>query len=418
MGHTLKLVLLEPGSSALTVDELRSHVGERLGRAPQVTRKVEFPSRRREMPRWVDDPNFEIDAHVRGHPITAGGDTGELNEIVGELMSERLDHERPLWRMDLISPLADGGSAIAFFIHHSMADGITALRLGAELLWDEDPAEVEKRTTATGKAAKAPPPDAPRHQHKASALARLPRTLARELRPGSDDARLDQHIGSRRAVAFADEPLKRIKEIAHGAGELLDCHVTVNDVVVAAVAGGLRAWLGAGARKEHLRAQIPVSLHARSERPDELGNHDSFLFVDLPVSEPDPLRRLALVNAETRDRKQRDDADELYTLFHALGRLGAIGRAGAGLASGPRSFSLSISNVPGPRNPIRVGGRRVRRLHTLSEPADRHALRLAVISCADEITFGLCVDPDALEGVDELAASIGAAVAELKGSVN
>ena len=128
--------------------------------------------------------------------------------------------------------------------------------------------------------------------------------------------------------------------------------MTVNDVLLAGVAGGLRRWLAAaGKRLPRLRAQIPVSLHHRDEARSELGNRDSFLNVDLPVSEPDPLTRLELINAETTERKRLGDAEELYDLFHALSRFRHLERAAEHLAGGPREFSLSISNVPGPAVP-------------------------------------------------------------------
>ena len=126
--------------------------------------------------------------------------------------------------------------------------------------------------------------------------------------------------------------------------------MTVNDVFLAGVAGGLRRWLEhAGERLPKLRAQIPVSLHHRDEGEAELGNRDSFLNVDLPVDEPDPIARLEAINAQTERRARRHgDAEELYDLFHALSRFKHLDRAAQHLAGGPREFSLSISNVPGP----------------------------------------------------------------------
>jgi hypothetical protein len=154
-------------------------------------------------------------------------------------------------------------------------------------------------------------------------------------------------------------------------------------------------------------------MHQRHESADDLGNRDSFLFVDLPLTEPDPVRRLQLINAETRERKDRHDADALYALFHGLSHVGPLYRTVSRLASGPREFSLAISNVPGPREPIRVAGAPVADLLTLAEPADRHALRISAISCAGRKSFGACTDPDAISGVSGLTAGIGSAVAEL-----
>jgi diacylglycerol O-acyltransferase / wax synthase len=155
-------------------------------------------------------------------------------------------------------------------------------------------------------------------------------------------------------------------------------------------------------------------MHHRDERPDALGNRDSFLFVDLPIHEPDPARRLELINAETTIRKAAHDAEALYSFFHALSRLGPLGRDAVRAASGPREFSLSASNVPGPRDPIYVRGSRVAALYSVAEPADRHALRLSAVSCAGTMHFGLCTDPDALDGLSEMADGMDEAIEELR----
>jgi diacylglycerol O-acyltransferase / wax synthase len=162
-----------------------------------------------------------------------------------------------------------------------------------------------------------------------------------------------------------------------------------------------------------MRAQIPVSMHHRDEQPDTLGNRDSFMFVDLPVDEPDPMRRVELINAETTVRKAAHDAEALYTFFHAVSRLGPLGHEVVRVTSGPREFSLSVSNVPGPREPVYVLGGRVAELCSIAEPADRHALRVSALSCAGTMHFSLCTDPDALAGLSNVAAGIDEAIDEL-----
>ncbi len=181
------------------------------------------------------------------------------------------------------------------------------------------------------------------------------------------------------------------------------------------MAGGLREWLGEDdGALPRLRAQIPVSLHHRDADARELGNRDSFLNVDLPLAEPDPLARLDAINAETVQRKRLGDAEELYDFFHALARFKHLSHSAERLAAGPREFSLSISNVPGPREPVSVGGRRVENLFSIAEPADRHALRISAISCAGELGIGLCTDPEALPGVSGLASAIERSLIELR----
>ena len=179
------------------------------------------------------------------------------------------------------------------------------------------------------------------------------------------------------------------------------------------IAGGLRRWLGEDGARD-LRAQIPVSLHHRDEAAGDLANRDSFLNIDLPLAEADPLRRLDKISAETRERKRLDDADEMYDLFHALGCIKRIGAVAQRLAGSAHEFSLSISNVPGPRDPVEVAGRRVQHLFSSSEPAAHHALRISAISCAGDMGIGLCTDPTALPDIAALADCIEAAYDELR----
>jgi diacylglycerol O-acyltransferase len=159
---------------------------------------------------------------------------------------------------------------------------------------------------------------------------------------------------------------------------------------------------------------VPVSLHHRDEQANDLGNRDSFINVDLPLGEADPLARLDLIGAETRQRKRLGDAEELYDLFHALGRLKHLGNAVQRLARSAREFSVSISNVPGPAGPVSVARRRVQHLFSSSEPATHHALRISAISCAGDIGIGLCTDPQALPDVAGLADAIENSYAELR----
>ena len=145
-----------------------------------------------------------------------------------------------------------------------------------------------------------------------------------------------------------------------------------------------------------------------------MGNRDSFMNVDLPIAEPDPLARLDRINAETSERKQLGDAKELYDLFHALGKVKPVGSVVKRLAGSAREFSVSISNVPGPAVPVAVAGRRVLHLFSSSEPALHHALRISAISCAGDIGIGLCVDPNALPDVTRLADAIEGSYAQLR----
>jgi WS/DGAT/MGAT family acyltransferase len=413
-GHTAKLNLVEPDRDGepLPADRLRARIGERVEALPRLRQRVELPRSRVSPPRWADDPHFDLANHVvvsNGPPLDEGG----LRLRVGELMGERLDHERPLWRLDLL-PLEEARTAIVGRIHHCMADGVSAMRILAGALWDPPTPRGERgpRSSSGGEGGGAhPSPPAPARpgRRRRPTIIDLPGAFRRELGPGADSP-LDRHIGARREVAWTSYPLTELKRIEHGAGE----GITVNDVVLAAVAGALRRWLQSGGGwPQNLKAKVPVSLHSRREGPGEVGNRDSFLFVDLPITEPDPIERLRMINRETHERKLDHDAESLYAFFHSLAHFRPLYQEVTRLTSGPRQFALSVSNVPGPRDPVTVMGREVSRFCSFAEPADRHALRVAVVSLGGEVAFGFCSDPDAVPSLNRIASELEDSLAEL-----
>jgi diacylglycerol O-acyltransferase len=428
-GHTGKVLIVAPGSDgqALSVDRLREQVGDRMAAFPRLGQRVEEPRFGFGRPAWARAPEVDLAWHVSTPRVAPGGAPShydhadalsdeELRRAVGDILSERLDHTRPLWRLDCL-PLTGERVALVGRIHHAMADGVSAIRLVAGLLWDAGGEATPGRAptgpakVSDGRTASATP--AASEAREARILVGLPGALWRELRPGRD-TKLDQHIGPAREVAWSSFPLERLKRIEHGAPE----HVTVNDVVLAVVAGALRRWLPqVGGIAADLRVQCPVCLHAREEDAGQLGNRDSFMNLDLPISEPDPATRLRLINTETSERKLDHDADSLYAFFHALGRFRPLYRGVTRLTSGPREFALSVSNVPGPRQRPLVLGHAIEQFSSFAEPADRHALRISIISLGGELAFGLCSDPEAIAGLDGLRGALADSIAELEGAV-
>ncbi|MDQ3721315.1 MAG: WS/DGAT domain-containing protein, partial [Actinomycetota bacterium] len=202
--------------------------------------------------------------------------------------------------------------------------------------------------------------------------------------------------------AFASVPLREL----HDAAKRL-AGATLNDAVLAVVAGALRCWL----QRHHgqlgrVRIRVPVSLH---EEGDDAGNRDSFFSVSLPLNEPDPVARLRAAQAATAVRKADHDAEQMDHLLRALGGISPrLGRFCARLEDSPRRFALSVSNVPGPPAPVTVLGAPVESVHSLAEIGERHALRVAVVSMAGRLGFGLCADPAIVEGLGEMAAGVEA----------
>lgn len=381
-GHALKLLVLEPGEP-LDLEAVRASVAGRLAAFPRGRQVVVDGAGG---PAWTDADDLDVAQHVRRRDAA---DPAQLRAVVGALMSEPLDRSRPLWTIDLIGPLADGREAIAVRLHHALADGLTAVRFLEAVVFE--------------------PHDAPAHEvgirdpaarpTRWSEWERMPVTLARELGHPGTRSPFDRPITSRRALAFVDVPLAEARAV----GAARPMHATVNDVLLAVIAGALRRRLLHRGRTPRLNAQVPVSLHERDEDAAVSGNRDSFVDVGLHLHEPDDLRRLDLISAQMRDRKRGHDARSLDELFHAHAAAGPVGAFVHGLADDPREFALAISNVPGPRVPVAVAGRRVGHVYTSSEPGPRHALRVAAISNDRWLGVGFCVDPDAVPDVEVLA---------------
>jgi diacylglycerol O-acyltransferase len=380
-GHTCKVIVAggEHGP-----DEVRAHLSQRLAAFPRLRQRL---AQSPDAPAWVDDADFALERHVAGSEPT---DDAGLRRLVAGAMTTPLDRDRPLWAMDVV-PLAARRTAIVWRIHHAIADGITAMRMARGLLLE--PARAAPVAAARAPAT-APPPK--------TAAARMPAALWRELGRRGSPSPLDRPAGPRRQVAFVDAELEQLRRIGHRA----PVRATVNDVALSAVAAGLRGWLeGLGAPEQGLRVKVPVSLD-RGDAPDA-ANRDSFMVVDLPLAQRDPLERLCAVARATRECKARRDAETLDAFFRDLTHLSrSLERFAQRWAMSPRVFTLNVSNVPGPPGPQRVLRSPLLELHSLAEIAHRHALRVAVVSAAGRISFGLCADPDTVDGLDAIARGI------------
>jgi diacylglycerol O-acyltransferase len=385
-GHTCKVVRLAPGGSApLELERLRERVAARIELAPALTRRLGGSPRK---PGWVADERFDVAEHVLAAPTAGPVDRHGLLALVAELFEQRLDRSRPLWRIDVVA-LQDGGSALIWRIHHALADGTASVRYARALLWDERPEA--NMTRAQVHAAHA--------ADEARRRAHLGGFLRREYSRGECRSPFDGRIGARREVAFAAVPLAAL----HDAARRLD-GATLNDAVLAIVAGAVARWV----RQRHgdlgtLRVRVPVSLHREG---DEVANHDSFFSIGLPLNEMDPVMRLRLAHAATNERKLDHDAQYHEHLLRELADCPPLEHLVTRIERNPRRFALSVSNVPGPREPVSVLGARVAHLHSLAEIGERHALRVSAMSLAGLLCFGLCADPDLVDELGVMAEGI------------
>ena len=405
-GHTLKVAIVDPSPNERRpdVEALRARIAARLERAPQLRRRLEVRSRR--WVAWVDDPTFDVDDHIRAVPTWGTVSDEGLERVCARMMEERLDRARPLWTIDLLDPLENGRIAVIWRLHHSMADGAMAMRLAEDVLWDAPDSAI----AGNGAREHSPPLAHIREVLDARRPRRLPGTLRRELRRTRNPSPFDGVVGTRRAVAFASIRLRALRRSA----KTLVPGATVNDAVLTLVGGGLRRWAEArGEPLESLRVKIPVSLHQRSESP-ATANRDSFFCVALPLGEPDPVERLRRIREETAVRKRAGDPLVIDTLFRDLARIAPpLRHLIERLTLHPHAFALNVSNVVGPRRSPSLLGTPVRALYSIADIDDRHGLRVAVISMADELHFGLCADPSIVGDLEPLVDGILAEEAAL-----
>src|SRR3954447_8877569 len=384
VGHTCKVIVFE--GEAPDAEALRSRITARIDAAPALAVRLDEDSAE---PRWVTDDSFDLADHVvelESAPLNRRA----LLEEVARLFAEHLDRDRPLWRMDVL-PLDTGGRALVWRVHHALADGTTTMRFAQALLWEPEP---EPRPAA-GHAGHAAADDARRRAHLAG-------FVHREFARSRSRSPFDGKVGTRRAIDFATLPLQPLHDAAKAVAG-----ATLNDAVLAAVGGGVQRWLEHqhGSLAE-LRVKVPVSLH--SENAEE-GNRDSFFEVGVPVAESDPADRLRRVHAATTIRKADHDAEYLDALHAELRKLSPrLEHLCDRIEHSPRSFALNVSNVPGPREPVSVDGAPVASMHSIAEVAQHHALRVAVVSCAGNLHFGFCTDPEIVTGLDGLAAGVEA----------
>jgi diacylglycerol O-acyltransferase len=408
--------------------ELRKHIGGRLDRAPRYRQKLAQVPFAVHNPVWVDDDQFDLRRHVRR--TAASG----ISEVIDEAMSTPLDHELPLWQLRIAENLSDGRIGVVGKAHHCMVDGIAAVELAALLLdptvrpptpqkdrWKAAPVPSAVRLLTQGfrdrmldpLALFGPAIDIARSPKRIFGLredlSRALRALAHSVGAPALPSMLNRPISPARHLACLQRPLDDLKQIASE-----DSHVTINDVVLAVACGGMRRFLiQHGEQPIKLKTMVPVNLRDPHEA-SELGNRISFLFVDLPCDEPEPLRRLKAIHAAMRDRKSGGEPQGGDSLLKAVGytphRLQHIVSR---LMASPQAFNLTVSNIPGPREPLYMLGCKLEEVYPVVPLADRHAISIGLTTIGDSAFFGIYTDPEALPDVDLLATFIDESIDEL-----
>jgi WS/DGAT/MGAT family acyltransferase len=413
-------------------------IRQRIAFVPRFRQRLRAVPGRLANPVWVDDERFDLAYHVRRSALPRPGSDAQLRELVARLMSRPLDRHRPLWEIYLVEGLSDDRFAIVFKTHFAVIDGIGAIDI-AQVILDASPESPPA------------PPDTWRPGQEpswfelvagaVSDVVRRPAYLFDTVRAGVHDLHrsADRLIGTaggvfaaaRTAVRAAPStplnvPIGEQRRFGMAAGELDDykrvrkAHgTTVNDVVLATVAGALRAWLQSRGvpvtSKTTVRALVPVSVRGDAE-PAALGNRVAANLIDLPVGEPSPTIRLEQVSFAMRG------LNDAYQMVGANGLVGIAGFApptlhalGARTASdwARRLFNLVVTNVPGPQCPLYAAGARMLATYPVLPLAKAQAVSIGVTSYHGRMFYGLNADRDAMADIDVLAQCLVDALTEL-----
>ena len=406
-------------------------IGRRLAAVPRYRQKIREVPGRVGLPVWVDDPRFDLHYHVRRSALPAPGTDAQLRELCGRLQGRPLDRSRPLWEIYLVEGLADGGFAVITKTHHAMVDGLASVDIGAVLL------DVSRTPRESPPDTWSPQPEPSSLELVVSAVAeqlRRPQGVVDTVRRATADARTAVStvvqtggavlVAARNATRTAPaNPLNTAigqqRRYATSAGELDDYKAirkehggTVNDVVLAVVAGGLRRWLlnrGEPVLADTVvRAMVPVSVRAAGSE-GELGNRVSAYVVDLPVGEPDAVTRLQMITAAMQEHKQSGQAIGAGALVGLVGLTPpTLHSLGARLSSSlsARMFNVVVTNVPGPQFPLYAMGARMRDMFPVVPLAKGQTVSIGVTSYDGGVFYGLNADRDAMGDVDLLATSI------------
>jgi diacylglycerol O-acyltransferase / wax synthase len=415
--------------------EVRDLVATRLDRIPRFRKRVENVPLGAGQPIWVDDERFDITYHVRLAALPAPGERHQLLALFERLQAQVLDRSRPLWELWFVEGLQGGHVGLVQKTHHALTDGISGVDVATVLL-DATPDGYVPTRPAPWRAEPAPPParlllDTLReHVTTATDVARRAQEAADDPQPRADRAAhlaravgtladhglvaprtsLNRPVGRARRYGSVRVPLDEVKAVRAAFGG------TVNDVILAGVAGGLGRLFES--RDEltpelTLKAFCPVSV--RDERDHlRLGNRLSAMVVPLAVGEPDPQQRLTQVREATEQLKARDQAVGAAALVGLTDYVAPTLLAlGTRLAHHQPFFNFICTNVPGPQVPLYCMGARMLEAYPMVPLAKNLNLGVAILSYCGHLHIGLLADRDQWPDLDVLEAGLEDAFAEL-----
>lgn len=418
-------------------EDFLHHINARLHLVPRYRQRLLVPRFEMGRPLWIDDTRFNLTYHVRHTALPPPGSDYELRQLTARVFAQRLDRSKPLWEIYLVEGLQGGRFALISKTHHAMVDGISGVDI-ATLLFDlsADAAPsaqpAEKWTPhaepsplgVVGDLAKDALQVAMELGESAINAFRDPQRAMRSARetleglgevvwagltpaPGSP---LNGPIGPHRRVTWVRTPLADFKTIKNHLGG------TVNDVVLAVVAGALANWLRKrGVRTEglELRAGVPVSVRTTTEH-NELGNKITIMVAPVPVYCDDAVERLRIVRASMRDLKESKQALGAQVII-GLERFAppTLFAQASRLHFSPMINNLIVTNVPGPQFPLYLMGHAMLEMAPVGFIVDGFRLIVALVSYNGYLTFGLMGDYDTMPDLDEIGAGIEHSLREL-----
>lgn len=418
-------------------DRVKEMIRNRLHKlAPFRWRLVEVPFGLHH-PIWIEDPDFDLDHHVRRATVREPGGKAELATFAAEMMSHQLDRRRPLWEIHIVEGLENGHVAMVSKTHHAAIDGASGVELSANLLdlgpeppvfdephWEPDrvPTDEEMLNYAINSLARQPAKLGVAIKETTEAMARIrsrrlsDRTEAPQVPFSAPRTSLNVPISAARSIAFTEVRLDDIKTIRAALGG------TVNDVVLAICAGALRRYLVEGDElpPEPLVAMVPISVRS-SDQKEAMGNRVTNMFVELATHHADAAERLTTIQESTKKSKQVASAIGGDTLSNWVEFAPPVLAANAArlyssmkLAQRHKPlFNLTISNVPGPNVALYSTGARMISWYPMGPIFDGAGLNITVMSYLGVMHFGLVACRETVRDVWQLADYVTAASDEL-----
>ena len=442
--HVAATMTFDPSTveGGYSFEKTRDLIQRRLHLIPQFTRRLARVPFDLAHPVWVEDPDFDLDYHLRRIAAPAPGSYHELADLAGDIASRQLDRSRPLWEMYIVEGLEHGHIGVIAKMHHSTIDGVSGANMMVYLF------DLEQNPTEEPEAPEREPDHMPsdaellayalrsRLKRRASMFSIVPKAgqavvnVVRNRR-SSDTVNapapltaprtsFNGAITAHRKVAYSIASLSDVKAIKNAFG------TTVNDVVLAVVGGGLRRYLERTNQlpDKSLIATVPISVRPPEDEEDTSvgANKVSAMFTSLATDIEDPVDRLRAIHEVTKGAKEEHNAvgaDMLQSLteFAAPRLFGLAMRfySGTKLANrGPVIHNLVISNVPGPPFPLYFAGAKLVSLFPMGPVMEGAGLNITVISYMDDIDIGLIVARESVPDVWDMAADIEESLAELK----